>query len=717
MKKLEQANTFSFGELNELDANTPGSEAYQNGCEELRGFDILPGRGVKIGRSPDHNAGRAPRYPYVLYEDKKLIRNSNPTDTAIETTTVPSDLPISSIRDLAYYVNQALSSRNYGMAIEAGDTLPEGYKRDDYLESGHASILKAGITPCIPANTVFFVGNTIDIYAAVNNTRGYEIYTQRGKNGLDPDAIQDAKWGLFIQRTGVDILSPSKPRFNCWSFTNSTKPYRKLESGSTQEKFSQSAVSVKLSSGQYYKASADIYLAGKAKAFLGKTGFTIIEDREAWVFEFRTPGLTMGGKSYGEENIPGYVVGNARGWVNPSPKSELQDAWFPAAVDPSVNQGTPGAFLFTDYTFMWRSRRVGAAQFQGVFGVGATGYNGALWDPNNRVVGTGANSPWFTSLDGPVAWIEPAYQGIFVGTEAGEYIITDPYNNPPIVRKISSNGCPAVKAQRPYDILARRSCQFQGTIYYISNFGISTMSYSQEGQTYVPQHFDIRYRRWGNAKLTSLAAALEERCLYLSFDDGQVWKLWPESGGVAQVWLPPKSVLNLTHVFSRNGYAYGLGADGNEYDMTAQQAEESYLRTTAFFRVVDVTARTKRILVRLHESMGGQYRVGGMDDHQKLLDAGEWDADYGSTPLTGIPGWQEFTAGMDTTAMGIPFTGTKEAYVQSLADKEHNGKYVEIRSQVETEIEVTTGDPPVTITTNKIQSRLTIQGIIAEMEG
>jgi hypothetical protein len=337
-----------------------------------------------------------------------------------------------------------------------------------------------------------------------------------------------------------------------------------------------------------------------------------------------------------------------------------------AALYTKKSSASDSSFVFTSKTSLIGSRRFGAAQYNfNPENLAATKIAGStagvgLGDQadGGRSIPTAvpaASDAYVLKIEGGVVWFEEIIDGIIVGSPTGEFVVRNhqvcaSYQGGASIQRISSIGSPGNA-----DDIFSQSARLAGNVYFISHFGITTMQFSTESQNYLPKNFESKGRRFDGEVLTSIAASVEERCLYFVTNRATMWKLWPETGALAQLPLTFPSGAALRGVFTRasapNVYVAIQKSNGSIYisALYSVRVTTSYLRTTAFGRYPGARAIVKKLLITGVAMKSGKYRLAGGD-------------------------WKAFLSLSDTLS---GFTGTKEIWVSDSPGKPGAGKTVE----------------------------------------
>lgn len=658
VRRLQQQNTLRRGELPKTETAAPMSKAYSQGCEEVRGFDIFES-GLAPMRVPvASDESRALTFRAHFFKGGYYLRN---TSTAIGLDN--ASLPVE-----AATLYKSLDNKLKEMTL-AGQlrAAPSDTAAVDYVE-----VRDSGRYDTDRGNTY---GKLIDSAASADArtliiTRPTKIY-----RGFYPGASLGTGAGAF---SGWGVHGKRKHREIGWWETL----------GAGAEGFSNTTVETGILRGSGHNKLSDVQLNGLKNDHVSVEQWLEIysETLTPGIYQFTEDVFFVGtakmfatvpytrnyaiSASYGNASVTCGVVED-KSWCNEdgalilawgqitTPTTHHTGAWTLPAFTKLATIGQL-SFWFTSRTIIAGSRRFGPCSIESdgeSFGATATGLMGGSSD-NGRVMPTGAviaSDPYTLKVQGGVVWFEEVKDGILIGTPSAEFLLASPQVNPAVggaaVQKLSAIGSPG----HPDDILSQ-SANLAGDVFYVSRFGITTLDFSNEGQVYLPKNVEFKGRRFEGQICTSISAAVVEHCLYLTFSDGSLWKLWPALGAMAEVPLSIPATYKLHGVTNRDGETYLVivKPDGARYICPTAQARapESYLRTTAFGRGAGTRAQVKRL----------HLTAKGLKSGQVCIEGGPWRA----VPLTS-----------DDVLDGM--TGTKEFFVSDRPASIGRGKTVEFK--------------------------------------
>ena len=637
-KLVTERNTGAAGQLPATEAQAKLTKRYANGLKVARGVDIVPGEGIRPGKGPGQGsfAFSPIQYRADLIRGSFHLRNS--------TIGVGLDNPFFPLSDsgsegppITSALSSALSQGNFRARFDPAD----GANYYDFL-GGRVDMNKTtlsgggAITPAIPSGTIVSVVTPFKYY------RGMRPGLRPGVDG----SLTVPGWSMvgtfhgwwtkhtgFTSDSGNDyytvLCRGSAPQADDHGsgFTGLAIPYGVDVHGTT------SLTEFVIQPGVYL-VTQDIYLIGDARMFTKyplAAGVNNAFQGTAIIYRANNFSVTVsasmaiGSLDAADQH---WVLGY--GAIDDPGGGGIDTGT--AEFTRTLQTVTSTSFWFKGRTVVVGERRFGRASLDASeIYLGAS----AIGDGTDRDTAPVLDSAAYAvALDSGLVWLESNRLGIVLGTATAEYVLENiQVKGQLALQKISNVGTSAL----PNDLMSV-SATLEGNVYFLSNYGLTTLPFSQEAQAYLPHHFKFEGLATGHP--TALAASFAERCLYVTFTDETLWKIWPETGAIAQVNVPDNPS-KLRGVVSRDGAVFCVFSEYSptdasyigDYFAKANEVRvgQSVVETTAFGRAPDTRARIVEISLDLVATKGGTYEVAGSAKPARPIPYTQPEADLGAT--------------------------------------------------------------------------------------
>jgi len=628
VRKIQQTNNLLRGELSSIEAAAPTSKAYQSGCVKVRGFDIRPS-GLTPMRIPSTAQGKPAKYRATQYRGAYYIRNTS--DPLVQDwATLPAEDP-------TYY--RSLPSKLIDISLaggpRAGFTDKGSQYYQEFKDSGRYDQDRGGAVARLIDFTGHSSSSTTDLQArTLVLTKDTKIYrgfsTCFGMNfahsaGFDDNAPELTGWGAHARRTISRQNGNGVEHFTVYGAARGGGHDRAKKDinilGDSIWIEQEVVLLYEVLPAGIYRFDQDITLVGTTKMFKDAPQQRWYDARihhYNGVFGTTTATVNFPEDRKWAEADDGLVLFWGAG--------SAAEAAGPWTLPSNTKLGTvpASAFWFTSRTTIVGSRRFGPAQFEGdsqLFGASAISKMGGSNDDGRIIPSTNitADAAYCLKLEGGVVWFEQVMEGILIGTRTGEYLLQNHQVNPILsggaaLPRISSVGSPGIPETADGNLLSA-SANLAGDVFYISTFGITTLDFTNEGQTYLPRNLEFKGRRFSGHRATSLASSQTEHCLYVAFDDGSLWKVWPDLAALAEVPITMDAGAKLEGVFQRDGEARLLitAADGSRIDVPTAVAScrDCYLEPTAFGRAPGTRAQIRKVTITGASLLAGEVQIRG----------------------------------------------------------------------------------------------------------
>ena len=295
--------------------------------------------------------------------------------------------------------------------------------------------------------------------------------------------------------------------------------------------------------------------------------------------------------------------------------------------------------------------------------------------------------PYALRFTSPPLWYEKVYQGIFVGTKQGEWLIRNDQIGPAGTNgvnsvQVSSVGCAAD------DINDYRSAStmLNGHIFFITPKGVGQLTFSNEQQTYLPQIIDLEAKGFGipvsiasskqynqvlvHTRLPSLIDGVNKPSTNPSGD--QIVQINALNNGIG---ILPVTQRLLPGSTTRYGTFYGIDTVNGEPRFAFQDPGTNptvwyqtglatsnvpvNIRTTKFGPMIEGRAIIRKVYLSLADTIGGRVRVVN-SQNEKWIEIDYKDVEINSARID-----------------NVGFTGYKEIAVPDLTDNKDGGKALE----------------------------------------
>ncbi len=267
------------------------------------------------------------------------------------------------------------------------------------------------------------------------------------------------------------------------------------------------------------------------------------------------------------------------------------------------------------------------------FGAAATGAGNTTTIPTASTTGTDAY--FLTFPDGPPEWYETTPQGIIVGTQGSEYLVSNEQIAPGTfsintlgqysavsVKKISSGGCPL-----HCDDMVGISTMLGGNCYYLDELGVTKMAFSQS-QTQTPDHYNLVQMGFGtpqsmgsSRRFGTLFVKTDRTVVCINVDTGTITTLtlvnWSDSSGNRFFLKGIDTVANASDpgvvvqepLFIWASVEAGVTTYYETQLAIGTQGPTASIRTTRFGAGDGVRARITKAYLEVIETRGGRMRV------------------------------------------------------------------------------------------------------------
>ena len=551
-KRIRFYNNLQAGQLPHHEANNPSSQRYNNGLIQASGARFIGGR-VTHANGTTQPSSHLFLSEFVPYPDgKTYIRN---TDAA------GADTVAALSADTSAGVIESLSDKLPRLVNAQAHLAKTGIADNNYNQTGKYNkfdigLVDVGARLASSTGDVIYVSQDIRYCRAITYTDPTDIVQYWGLVGVrsfhrDEQHYTGGSRNFNRSRddTGINPITIVQGKESVSDYTDLV-----ADLGLTYRKFSAYIdISPKIYTIKkgWYKptASVSLYLVGKMKMFSGSPRdprqyshhFPSIDDSNLHALDLNTNSVRQNQTGLDDVFILRWATGTEDQITYSLNDTDVQ------ALDLAygLTSQPPGAIAKTFYFSTARNkvvklRRCGIAQFvdntaggltngERDFYVGFTALASAPGSGNTRVLGAAAGDPYLATLGKKPTWVEPAYQGVFAGTQDGEFLIANEQSQATFtIQKISSVGSGSDTTD-----YCDCSTSLYGNIYFITKRGIARLQFSQERNSFIPVITDTI--DMGFAKPLSIASSKTLNCIIVFCQDGSWIQISPDTGAVSVV--------------------------------------------------------------------------------------------------------------------------------------------------------------------------------------
>jgi len=795
-KKIVRNNLIA-GEVSKSLALHPETPQYQNGCEQIDGFDVgisglIPARvPASIPRGSQLTSSQqwlyeAPIYasvkggvalgfyansPYAINSatGKAEISYTNIKNVQTIASSVEATIPIDFIQDMNAKIvslDTRLTSQNTDNGSAYGKyssgTVVRIPKKIFIVRAKFFSTL----TNCYDAVAGNPSSSGISAIEVTNPTISGWAMRHKWQASGRTYYVGDYDKSLTITNETVNIKSNSSGGATCWGYSVGAVPSGEYASnvwlegdffgiGGSRFKSSVNKVSVELErleipAGTYSLAS-DMYLLGTVNSFTTGMSRYIVKthrNNETKTEHFAVADIMGKYDQYADTYVFG-IGTEANVVVSSGDYTTTPLAIATFGTKTSVTQMAK-IFGFQGKTAIALDRRCGPAFFTegsknlfgftkpalmgGIVGTGAGTYSSttitrgsdgaaaattvttSATAPNPDIYGpagtdmtsvptsTPSTDPYYVTLDSDVRWFEMTYSGIIVGTVKSEYMLSNVQSPTTVsVSKISSIG-----TNETENYYSKLSCVLGGVVYFASNQGISSMRFSNESQSFIPNNISFYGTRIEGYRVTSIATHAIDSSIYFTAQKGSdvvLRKLNLTSGAITNPGIESQFLNSQTPLVAVSQYDNSAsvivmyGSPPVPYSLPISETTNfiSTLRTTRFGMGIGSEVVINKLYFTGINIRKLQYKFSNQED------------------ITA--NWTELQLFGSELATG--FTGTREISVTGIYTEKNNGLAVDVKLYSNADSPLTDTDVASGVTSQtsgNINGRPELVSISVEME-